>query len=327
MPIDQIQQQDDYNHHATYDWYNGNYDNSWYNHNLETQQQPAIMNTAHQQAPSTTGQQQPTKFQVQTVQEEANVLMVGNTFQNSTVVITVKDVLLLPPTPEEIGNNNTQQLPIAPTTCKTTTPYISVDVDYILNDSGAATHVCPKDYATQLPLESLGASTPQLFTATDDPIKVYGIRRVQYKCQGQSIVIPYFACDVKYPIISMSRLIDRGYDLYCAIAGTILPGPTLQVTLKRDTQHGLATDNWYTVMALQATKNDGKETTNMPFVSLEKQFSTEYQQSNSSKETYSTTAKLLCVGVDDSHLLALQKESSEQGRLGDYNRTKMTNSS
>lgn len=43
-----------------------------------------------------------------------------------------------------------------------------------------------------------------------------------------------------------------------------------------DTQHGLATDS---------DKNDGKETTNMPFVSLEKQFSTEYQQSNSSKET------------------------------------------
>ena len=60
----------------------------------------------------------------------------------------------------------------------------------------------------------LGASTPQLFTATDDPIQVYGIRRVYYKCQGQPVVIPYFACDVKYPIISVSRLIDRGYDLY-----------------------------------------------------------------------------------------------------------------
>ena len=38
-------------------------------------------------------------------------------------------------------------------------------------------------------------------------------------------------------------------------------------------------------MALQATKDDGKETTSMQSVSLEKQYSTEYQQSNSSKET------------------------------------------
>ena len=48
------------------------------------------------------------------------------------------------------------------------------------------------------------------------------------------MVIPYFACDVNYPIISVSRLIDRGYDLYWANTGTILRGPFLQVTLKRD---------------------------------------------------------------------------------------------
>lgn len=53
-----------------------------------------------------------------------------------------------------------------------------MDVGRILHDSGAAAHVCPNDYA------SLGASTPHLFTATDDPIKVWGNRRVQYKCQG-----------------------------------------------------------------------------------------------------------------------------------------------
>ena len=87
--------------------------------------------------------------------------------------------------------------------------YMHMDVDHILVDSGAATHVCPKDYATQFPLEPLEASTPQLFTATDDPVQVYGIRRVYYQCQGQRVVIPYFACDVKYPIISVSRLIDR----------------------------------------------------------------------------------------------------------------------
>ena len=128
--------------------------------------------------------------------------------------------------------STTQQLPIAPT--KTTTSYMHMDVDHILVDSGAATHVCPKDYATQFPLEPIGESTPQLFTATDDRIQVHGIRRVYYKCQRQPVVIPYFACDVKYPIISVSRLIDKGYDLYWANTGTILHGSSLQVALKRD---------------------------------------------------------------------------------------------
>ena len=39
MPIHQIQQQDDYNHDATYDWYNGSYDNSWHSYNFHDQQQ------------------------------------------------------------------------------------------------------------------------------------------------------------------------------------------------------------------------------------------------------------------------------------------------
>ena len=159
--------------------------------------------------------------------------MVGNTHtyqSTSTNVNTDKDVLLYPPTQEQLTESITQQLPIAPT--KTTTSYMHMDVDHTLVDSGAAAHECPKDCATQFPLEPLGASTPQLFTATDDPIQVYGIRRVYYKCQGQPVVIPYFACDVKYPITSVSSLIDRGYDLSSANIGTILRGPSLQVALK-----------------------------------------------------------------------------------------------
>ena len=242
MPIYQIQQQDDYSHDATYDWYNGSYDNSWYSYNVHdqqqasnTSQQPTLVDTPQQQAAVTPGQQQQAiTYQIGTV-NESSVLMVGNTrtYQStSTNVNTDKDVLLYPPTQDQLTESTTQQLPIAP--AKTTTAYRHMDIDHILVDSGAATHVCPKDYATQFPLEPLGASTPQLFTATDDPIKVYGIRRVYYKCQGQPVVIPYFACDVKYPIISVSRLVDRGYDLYWAATGVVLRGPSLKVILKRD---------------------------------------------------------------------------------------------
>ena len=213
-----------FNHDATY----GSYDNSWHSYNFhdqqqvtDTYQQPAIADTSQQQAPATTGQQQlPITYKIGTV-KEASVLMVGNTHiyqSTSTKVNTDKDVLLYPPTQEQLTESTTQQLPIAPT--KTTPSYMHMDVDHILVDSDAATHVCPKDYATQFPLEPLGASTPQLFTATDDPIQVYGIRRVYYQCQGQPVVIPYFACGVKYPIISVSRLIDRGYDLYWSTSCT-----------------------------------------------------------------------------------------------------------
>ena len=215
MPVYQIQQQDDYKHDATYDWYNGTYDNSWQSYNFRDQQQVnntpqqlSIVDTSQQQAPTTTGQQQPTATcQIGTV-KLGSVLMVGNTHayqSSSTNVNTDKDVLLHPPTQDQMTESTTQQLPIAPT--EATTSYRHMDIDHILVDSGAATHVCPKDYATQFPLEPLGASTPQLVTATDDPIKVYGIRRVYYKCQGQPVGIPYFACGVKYPIVSVSRLI------------------------------------------------------------------------------------------------------------------------
>ena len=242
MPIYQIQQQDDHNHDATYDWYPGSYDNSWHSYNFndqqevnDTYQQPAIADTSQQQAPATTGQQQqPITHKIGTV-KEVSVLMEGNahTYQSTlTNVNTDKEVLLHPPAQDQLTESTTQQLPIAPT--KTTRSYMHMDVDHILVDLGAATHVCPKDYATQFPLEPFAASTPQLFTATDDPIKVYGIRRVNYKCQGQPVIAPYFACDVKYLIISVSRLIDRGCDLYWANTGTILRGQSIQVTLTRD---------------------------------------------------------------------------------------------
>ena len=86
MPTYQIQQQDDSNHDATYDWYNGSYDKNWYSHNFndqqqvnDTHQQPAIVNTSQQQALATTGQQQqPIIYQIGTV-KGGSVLVVGNT--------------------------------------------------------------------------------------------------------------------------------------------------------------------------------------------------------------------------------------------------------
>ena len=83
----------------------------------------------------------------------------------------------------------------------------------LLIDSGASTHVCPKDYATDLPLRPCGESVPRLYTVTNKKIPVYGIKYVPYKQDNFRIMIPYYVCDVKYPILSASRLLDREYGL------------------------------------------------------------------------------------------------------------------
>ena len=93
---------------------------------------------------------------------------------------------------------------------------------HLLIDSGASTHVCPKDYAPDLPLRPCGESVPQLYTVTNKKIPVYGIKYVPYKQDNFRIMIPYYVCDVKYPILSASRRLERGYGLglnqrHCAI--------------------------------------------------------------------------------------------------------------
>ena len=56
-------------------------------------------------------------------------------------------------------------------------------------------------------------SVPQLYTVTNKKIPVYGIKYVPYKQDNFRLLIPYYVCDVKYPILSASRLLDRGYGL------------------------------------------------------------------------------------------------------------------
>ena len=95
-------------------------------------------------------------------------------------------------------------------------------LDYILIDSGAATHVCPRDYANQFPLEPCGASTPRLFAATNDEIPLYGVRKVHRKSGNEDLMVPFYVCDVKYPVLSVTRLLDRGFQLRLAPESTTL---------------------------------------------------------------------------------------------------------
>ena len=84
---------------------------------------------------------------------------------------------------------------------------------HLLIDSGTSTRACPKDYAPDLPLRPCGESVPQQLYTVTKKIPVYGIKYVPYKQDNFKIMMPYYVCDVKYPILSASRLLDRGYGL------------------------------------------------------------------------------------------------------------------
>ena len=49
---------------------------------------------------------------------------------------------------------------------------------HLLAASGASSHVCPKGYAPDLPLRPCGESVPQLYTATNQKIPLFGIKYV-----------------------------------------------------------------------------------------------------------------------------------------------------
>ena len=85
----------------------------------------------------------------------------------------------------------------------------------IMIDSGAAAHVCPPWFGTSFPLHQMSeASKPQLRTVTDNNIHVYGYRWIHFRNQkGQHIVIPFYVCDVKHPILSVTRLIHQGFEI------------------------------------------------------------------------------------------------------------------
>ena len=93
-------------------------------------------------------------------------------------------------------------------------------------DSGAATPVCPPWFATQFPLQRLEyGSGPQLRTVTSQHIKLHGRRWVCVTNRsGQQLVMPFYVCEVKQPILSVTRLAEQGFNL------TLGDNPRLQRT-------------------------------------------------------------------------------------------------
>ena len=86
----------------------------------------------------------------------------------------------------------------------------------IMIDSGAATHVCSSWFAQNSPLYTLPQGQgPSLRTATDEEINMYGYKWVlMANNDNYKIVAPFYVCDVKQPIMSVTRLTEQGGSTY-----------------------------------------------------------------------------------------------------------------
>ena len=101
----------------------------------------------------------------------------------------------------------------------------------LLVDTGATQHVCgPHDF-THAALTD--GPRPALKTATAELLKHYGTRTVDFRCQGEELRVDFTVVDVKRPILSVSRLTDRGIETFIQ-AGKQIPrrfdGATVELT-------------------------------------------------------------------------------------------------
>ena len=85
--------------------------------------------------------------------------------------------------------------------------------DWILFDSGAATHCCPKDFAADWPLLPLTGRAPPLRSISGQPLTVFGRRLVKVDFSGQSCYLHFYVCDVPYCVVSVGRLLRQGYSV------------------------------------------------------------------------------------------------------------------
>ena len=76
----------------------------------------------------------------------------------------------------------------------------------ILVDTGAATSVAPKSFASDIPLSS-APSTLQLTTATGKEVKTYGMKKVHLQSRGLRLEVSFVIADVVTPLLGLDILI------------------------------------------------------------------------------------------------------------------------
>ena len=109
-----------------------------------------------------------------------------------------------------------------------------INKDELMIDSGAATHVCPIWFASTTQTYDIPEhERPNLRTATEDPITVYGYKWVYMTNESnQQIVIPFYVCSVSQPILSVTRLTEQGFSIYLSEQPTITHPNGFEAKLK-----------------------------------------------------------------------------------------------
>ena len=80
----------------------------------------------------------------------------------------------------------------------------------LLVDTGATEHVCGPHDSTHAALTH--GPRPAFKTATGEVLKHYGTGTVAFRSQGEELRVGFTVVDVKRPILSVSRLMDRGIE-------------------------------------------------------------------------------------------------------------------
>ena len=90
------------------------------------------------------------------------------------------------------------------------------DREKLLLDSGASIHACPLHYASDIPLAEQSGATQMrtVRTVSGAHMKVYGTRTVGYLFGTIRASITYVVTDVQYPVVSVSKLLTKGYNVY-----------------------------------------------------------------------------------------------------------------
>ena len=82
----------------------------------------------------------------------------------------------------------------------------------ILVDTGAATSVAPKGFASHIELSPV-PPTLQLTTATGKAIETYGVRRVHLHTQGLSFEVAFVIADVVTPLLGLDSMLHESLSL------------------------------------------------------------------------------------------------------------------
>jgi len=83
-------------------------------------------------------------------------------------------------------------------------------------DSGATCHVCPLEFGQQFYFgnrQDTMDELPMLRTANGSPLYLHGARSVSLKLRnGATMNISFIVCDTQYPIVSVNRLREGGFN-------------------------------------------------------------------------------------------------------------------